>query len=255
MKQTIPRLLWADEIILADVSITPDIRIYASELGPKVKYFHLSEDDSTKRILSLLPKIESDYVLVVDTDEFYNEDLAAEILSELTLPCKYSGFHVPVVNYWFGSCFGPGTPFLRLWRKSAANFPVKGSPHDNITVNGDTKTLKNSYDHIDNPKLSIGAVKNFRYSTIWASRMSDSELERRRIDALKGIPLWMHSLKSLARINVRFLRTLYQLQKHGYAGLCLSYGTILRVMAEDVAATEEWRMRNGLAERSNRGYW
>ena len=255
LSQTLPLLLWADEIVIADVSVTPDILNLTASISPKIKYLRSDIDDFMKRYLSAVPLIKSDFVLGVDSDEFFHEDLVDEILLELRKPCHFSGFKIRANNYFFGSNFGLSHPHLRLWHKDKVNIPLAGCAHLHPTVNGQTKILKNPFNHIDNPKLGLVAVKHFRYSAIESSRMTDGELEASTLENISGWQLLAHSLITLARLNLRFVRTIFKDQSHGFAALCNGYQTILRVIAADVAPTEELRMRKGIVERNNRGYW
>lgn len=255
LAQTLPLLLWADEIIIADVSITSSVRDLVTSISPGIRYIRSEADDFMKRYLSIAPSIQSDFVLGVDSDEFFHEELANEILLALEKPCSFSGFLIRANNFFFGSNFGLSHPFLRLWRKDKVNIPVVGSAHLHPTVDGPTKVLQNAFTHLDNPKLGLVAVKHFRYSAIMSHRMTDGELEASTLENLRGWQLIAHAFIELARLNVRFVRELFRNRAHGFAALCQSYQSILRVIAEDVAPTEELRMRKGFVERSNRGYW
>lgn len=255
LSESLPLLLWADEIVIADVSITNEVADLAAKTSDKIKYIKSNVDDFFLRYLEIAPLIKSEFVLIVDSDEFYQGDIVSEILNEIKRPCGYSGFMIRANNYFFGSNFGLSHPFLRFWRKDRVNIPISGSAHLNPTVNGPTKVLQSAFTHIDNPKLGQVAVKHFRYSAIMSHRMSDGELEASTLENLRGWQLIAHASIALARLNVRFVRELFRYRAHGFAGLCHSYQTILRVIAEDVAPTEELRMRKGLVERHNRGYW
>jgi hypothetical protein len=250
----LPRLLWADEIVIADVSTNDEIEQLCREKFPQARYFRSKIDDIFGRLAALVPEIRSDFILMVDSDEFYTEAQAEEILEALRKPCDYDGFYVPQVVYSYGASWGPGAAWMRLFRRDRHSLPLTGSAHLMPTVPGKTRTLKNPYDHIPNPKLGMLVVKHFRYEAITASRLSEDELQCRSLHDLRGIRLVFHALKSLARINVRFLRGFFGMRRHGFAGLCESYGAIFRAVAEDVCPTEEWRMRRGLVERGNRGY-
>jgi hypothetical protein len=85
--------------------------------------------------------------------------------------------------------------------------------------------------------------------------MTDEELALQDIGSIHGFHLFCRALTSLARINVRYLRALLRNRSRGFASLCFAYSEIIRVAAEDVSFTEELRMRRGLIERGNRGYY
>jgi hypothetical protein len=255
IRLSLPRLLWADEVIIADASLSVDIRIFVQSLGPKVHYFHFTEDNGFKRYLAVESKIQSEYILGVDTDEFFSDDLASEILDALTIPCNYSGFLIPQFNYNYGAFFGRGTPWLRLFKKSDAIIPVQGSYHQQVQVRGPVRELKNHFDHFNNPKVGMTIVKHFRYAAIESNAMSEDFLMKRRLDHLAFLRLVLHALMSIARLNYRFFKYFFVYRRHGYAALCSGYAEIGRVLADDVAPTEEIRMREGTIEAGNRGYF
>jgi hypothetical protein len=255
VRLTLPRLLWVDEIIIADVSVSTEIRDYVAVLGPKIKYFKMKQDDFMLRLHALFPETACDFILWVDTDEFYNDELAEEILLALRKPCLYSGFSIPQNNFEYGASLGRGEAWLKLFRKDKVSLPFKGSAHLMPIVTGASTCLVNAYNHMRSPKLGVTSVKHFRYSAMWASRMTDKELSNLEIGTIHGFRLLYHALIRLARINFRFLRSLRANKKNGFAGLCFAYSEILRVVAEDVSPTEELRMRSGSIERGNRGYF
>jgi hypothetical protein len=252
---SLPRLLWADEIIIADASKTSHINEYVHSLSPKIKYYHFTEDNGYKRYLAVEADIESDYVLGVDTDEIFNDQLANEILESLTKPCAYMGFTIPQVNYNYGAQWGGGTPWLKLFKKSDAIIPTQGSYHQTVQVRGPIKPLKNHFVHINNPKLGMTMVKHFRYAAIEAKMMTEESLQIARIDKLNFYKLLIHVFGTILRLNYRFIKYAWLYRRHGYAAICFGYSEIGRVLANDIAPTEEIRMREGSIEMGNRGYF
>lgn len=255
LAQSLPHALWADEVIVADVSVGDRIEQLCRTSFPQVKYIRTDVDDIFDRLRRILPRIESDYVLMIDSDEFYTPALAAEIQSELARPCEFDGFHVPQIFYNFGTRWGPGAAWMRLFHKERHTLPLTGSAHLMPTVPGKSKVLQNAYQHHNNPKLGMVAVKHFRYEAMSAMRRTDEELEERQLGRLTGVALFRHAFWNLLRINVRFVRHFRATRKYGYSGLCHAYSEIFRAIAEDVANTEELGMRTGKVERGNRGYF
>lgn len=255
LEKCLSLLLWADEIVVGDVSDNDRIERLCAEKFPTARYVHSSIDDVYRRLAAILPTIESDYILGVDSDEFYTPELAQEILDELKNPCAYDGFIIPSVSYNFEACWGQGASQLRLFHRNRHQLPLQGGIHAMPTVPGQTKTLKHLYHHYNNPKLGMVAVKHFRYEAINAARLSEDELDALTLHDLSGTRLIFHALKNLLRINVQFTRALLGTRRFGFSGLCHAYGCVFQAIASDVCQTEEWRMRKGLVERGNRGYF
>lgn len=254
---TFPPLLAFDEIIVADVSTDSSVRDYVTVMGQHVKYFHSDIDDLHLRFLSLLDKIESEYVLGIDSDELVTDDLKSEIFDVLRFPCEFSGFLIPSWMYNYGFEFGLAPPSLRLFKKTDFVLTLDEGAHTLPKVSGPTPLLSSPYLHMNNPKLGMTAVKHFRYGGITAARMNQDELEVIRLDKQSNLQILFHAVHMIARINYMFFREILTgwTWKAGYAGLCLGYSVILRLIADDVCPTEEYRMRKGLVERGNRGYY
>ncbi len=255
LAESLPKALWADEVIIADFSDNDRIWQLCATSFPQVKYVRSTIDDIFGRVKSIIPMVESDFILMIDSDEFYTEALAREIQEVLRRPCEYDGFHVPQIYHNMGVCFGRGAAWMRLFRKDRVNLPLKGSAHLMPTVMGKSATLKECYDHINNPKLGMVAVKHFRYEAMAAYRMTDDELRARCLENLGGWKLVGHFITRMIKINGRMLRDFLRHRKFGFAGLCHCYDNLFRSIAEDVCVTEEWKMRRGVVERGNRGYY
>jgi hypothetical protein len=247
-------LLWADEILVADVSDGSDIKSLVAGMPCHVKHFPTRKDHLFDRIREVIPHASHEYILFVDSDEIYNQQLASEILAELAVPCRYSGFYIPQVFHSYGCEFGPGTAWLRLAKSSDMILPTEEA-HGLLQVTGPTKQLKSPFTHLNNPKLGMTVVKHFRYSAGTSFKKQQTELELLRLDNLSQRAILLHASRSLLRICWRFTRTLWGYRHHRYAALCMAYADISRCIAEDISPTEECRMREGACERNNRGYF
>ncbi len=255
LAESLPRLLWADEIIVADASDDGAIRSLCEKQFPQVRYFHSTVDDGYQRAAAILPEVKSDFILGVDSDEFYTPELAQEILGALRKPCPHEGFILVSDSFDFGCYTGDGPPQLRLFRKGSHTLPMDGSIHEMPGVRGSVGRLKNHYEHRVNPKLGMNAVKEFRYEGLNAARLSENTLEKRNLHFHRGLKLDAQMVVWLLRLNWRFLRVYFQRRHLGFAGLCMAYGQVFYSIARHVCPTEEWRMRRGFVERGNRGYY
>ena len=246
LDRCLSHLDWVDEILIADASDNDEIRNLISARYPQAKHFFDATNDNRVRFNNLRPNIESDFILLVDSDEFYTPDAAREILQALRKPCAFDGFEIPSVSYNFGAKLGAGATQLRLFRGDKAHYPMK-NVHEFPWVDGPVGLLEQPYHHYNNPVLGMVAVKHFRYEAANAERLTNEEL---RAASDRG-----QLLVQLLRLNWRFFRT-YRAYRHlGFAGVCMGYGEMMKTIAEEVAPIEELRMREGVTSRDRRGYF
>ena len=253
LKECLSRLDWVDEIVVGDASDNDEVRRMLEEKFPKAKYYHNTEIDHRLRFEQLRQNIKSDFVLWVDSDEFYTAECAHEILEALEQPCAYDGFKIPSISHCFGECLGQGATQLRLARTSKLKWPMK-SAHEMPVVDGPVKTLKNPYEHHNNPRLGIVAVKHFRYEAAEAALMETEKLEAGALDKMGPFKFWWIAALDWLRFNKRFFQTLWHYRNTRYAALCMAYSRIFHVIAARICRMEEARMRRGTIPRDTRGY-
>lgn len=247
------RMTWADEILVADASLGDEIALLINERYPRVRRVADRTSDHRVRFDRHVHELTSDYVIGLDADELVPPEAALEIQRALRRPCPYNGFLVPSISYVFGECIGAGTTQLRLFRRDRYRWPMR-SPHEMPAVEGPIGTLTQPYEHHNSPSLALVPIKHFRYEAAHAAQMSDDELTRRALDTKSQWRLVLSALGELARINIRFLRTLWGARRLGFVGLWLAYGQAFQVIAHHVTPTEERRMRAGIISRDRQGY-
>lgn len=253
LEECLRRLSFADEILVGDASDNDEIQKLLQKKFPSVKHFFDKNDDFRRRLIDHLKLVKSDFILVVDSDEFYTRKGGEEILKALQKPCAFDGFEIPSVSYNYGTYFGAGALQMRLFRKDKFFSPMKHI-HEMPKVRGAVGRLSEPYEHHNNPILGINAVKHFRYEAMNALSLSDTALESKTLDRLKPWSLHYSALIQLFRLNWRFLKTYWAYRRFGFAGLCMAYSRVFQTIAFHVCPTEEHRMRKGLISRDKRGY-
>jgi glycosyltransferase involved in cell wall biosynthesis len=254
LERCLSHLSFADEILVGDASDNDEIQKLLQKKFPAVRHFFDKNDDFRRRLIDHLDLVSSDFILVVDSDEFYTPKGGEEILKALTKPCAFDGFEIPSVSYNYGVCFGEGATQMRLFRKDQFFSPMRHI-HEMPEVGGAVGRLKEPYEHHNNPILGINAVKHFRYEAMNALGRPDTELESKKLDGLGFVKLTARALTGLLRINWRFLKTYWAYRRFGFAGLCMAYSQVFQTIASQVCPTEEWRMRKGSISRDRRGYY
>jgi hypothetical protein len=255
LDECLKHLLWVDEIMISDASDNNAVRDLLKQKYPKAKHFFDKTEDHKRRHQNTVPFIESDFILGLDTDEFFTPELAAEILEAVKKPCEFDGFEIPSISYCYGECLGKGATHLRLYRKDKFYTSTIKSVHEMTKVKGPVKVLKEPYHHHNNPILGITAVKSFLYGAVDASYLTDKELENVVLDNLTPFNFYLKVLINFARLNWRFIKVFWSYRKFGFAGLCMAYAIMINTMASNICPTEELRMRKGKISRDRRGYY
>lgn len=247
------RLSWADEIIVQDASSDRRVGELIELKYPHVKRVVDTEPDIRRRLLNWHKTGIGDYILWVQTDEMYSEELGHEILTALRRPCVHDAFQIPSVDVSFGENFGEGGSQMRLFHRDRFHFPLK-SIHEMPVVAGSIGALRYRYTHVNNPFFFIIAYKHFRYERVNAREMDEPALQRLSLDHRGWRFIWRAALQ-WGHINWVLWRNFLHYRRHGYAGLCMSYGAMMWQMARWMSATEELRIRSGKAIRGDtRGY-
>jgi hypothetical protein len=241
-------LLWADELVIADNSNDDSVKDVISQIKHhNLKYFKTDIADWRHRLNNLRDKIAGDYVLLVDTDEFYREETGREILNVLADPNAHEGYKVPMESYIFGEDCGVGDEQLRLLKRDKFYMEFR-SVHEMPKVPGSTGRLKNGYIHFNSPMFSSMASKIFGYALNDAKLLSNEDLLSKRLDSYSSFQLKVHFFKKLLKIVWRSKSLLFK--KISFVNLLLQYANIIVIISNDTAATEEIRMREGKTDVS-----
>lgn len=258
LRISLPPLLVAQEIVIADASVSDGISEYINSLESHIKYYAINDEDYYGRYRKLKDSIKSEYILWVDTDEIYPASSLDIIAKALESPSSADGYLINQHNFNYGESWGKGTPWIRLFRNSRVVLPSSSNVHELLTVDGRVEQLDCYFDHINNPRLSIAAAKSFRYASMSSVRKMEQGKQLLRLDQLPRLRLVRHFLVILLRCNIRLLKHFFlSTPKNGigFASLCFAYSEAIRVFADDVADTELIRMESGQIEKGTRGYF
>lgn len=115
----ISHILWVDEVIIADNSTDDSVKNVINLIKHKnVKYFKSEERDIRIRLLNMNKKTESDYILWVHTDEYYDKNAQTEIIRILSDETNLKdGYLVPSESYLYVEKIGKGSDQIRLFQK------------------------------------------------------------------------------------------------------------------------------------------
>ena len=114
-------VLWADEIVVADMCSTDDTREIATSMGARIVEMPLAENVDMVRNQALAA-CKGDWILVVDADETVSPGLAAR-LRDLSATPTAEAYALPRRNYFYGEwvehIFWPDHQ-VRFFRRGAA---------------------------------------------------------------------------------------------------------------------------------------
>jgi hypothetical protein len=245
---------WVDEVLVADASDDDRIGQLVQAKYPNVQHIRDATDDWRARAANVLPKMTSEYILGVDTDEVYPPATARAILNALRRPCPYDGFRIPSVNAFYGVEVGPsGDLFMRLQRKESIRFPT-GTVHNPVETEGAVGDIGEPYYHYKEGIMVASAAKHFRYEAIDARKLTDDELERLRIDKPGALRMLRNAAKAWLRLNWQYLKWLWIFRRCGWVAIFMALNQTLWGIARSTTPTEESRFRRGLQKKDGRGY-
>jgi glycosyltransferase involved in cell wall biosynthesis len=239
------RLQWASELIVIDSqSIDATIPI-AQALGADVYQFYLSSEGWPKKKNWALDNVPwaNEWVLIVDADEHFTPELAAEIAEIVKCPGGLDGYWINrrfmFMGQWIKHCGYYPSWNLRLFRHRAGRYERIGGlgqtgsgdneVHEHIVLAGgqDAGYLRQEFLHYAYPDITVWVEKHNRYST-WEAHAMLAGDKGGVAPSLFGGPIarrrWLkaRSRNMPLRPLLRFLYS-YLWQggfRDGYAGYC-----------------------------------
>ena len=201
LRQLLPLLKWAAEIVYVDCESQDDSLDVASNLGCRV----FSRPNNTNLNVNKSFAIEQatlDWVFYLDPDERLPDLLVKEI--EKVLENKeITAYFLNRRNHYFGHWLRHGSQYpdtqLRLFRRGSASFPNQ-NVHEKLVIDGKIGKLKNDMLHYPYLNISQFLSKFDFYSGVEAGYLRDSGV---KISAENSIRFLL--LKPFTRFLRRYL--------------------------------------------------
>lgn len=155
LKELLPSLQWADEVVYVDCDSADDSYLFAKEAGCKVFHKPNNPNLNVNKAFAI-DNASGEWIFYLDPDERISESLAREIREKISHPDSAVAFTLKRKNHYFGRWLKHGSQYpdiqLRLFQKDHAVFP-KEHVHERLRVNGTIGTLQEDLLHF--PYLSI----------------------------------------------------------------------------------------------------
>lgn len=156
---------WADEVIVCDSFSTDSTIDIARQAG--VRIIQHEYINSAKQKNWAIPQAQSEWVMIIDSDELPEDNLKSEITQFLkTVSDKTELAHIPRKNLFWGRLMGNGINYpdyqSRLFRKDKGRYNGR-EVHAQVTVSGEEVFLKGALIHDDFTDISSWWLRNNRY--------------------------------------------------------------------------------------------
>jgi len=167
LAELLPRLAWADEMLVVDGGSADGTGEVARSHGARVSVRPF--DTFARQRNHALALAGGDWVLSIDADERPTPPLAAEIRRQIA-STRHAGFRIPIRSSIFGRPFrASGTQDdcpLRLARRDRARWT--GEVHERLRVAGSVGRLRARLEHETLPDLHAFLAKMHRYTMLEA---------------------------------------------------------------------------------------
>jgi len=190
LRELLPQLLWADEIIYVDCE-SQDNSIEVAKIHGCRVFSRPNNKNLNVNKSYAIEQANNDWVFYMDPDERVSESLGNEI-KQLKKDTINSAFKLNRRNHCFGVWLRYGSQYpdeqVRLFFKKSAKFPKK-HVHEKLFVDGKIGKLKNDLHHF--PYLNISQfLKKFDFYTgIEASYLKDSGINITIFNTIKFLLL------------------------------------------------------------------
>ncbi len=181
LKELLPQLKWADEVIYVDCSSTDDsLKIARANRCKTFVRPNLSNLNVNKAFA--ISQATADWIFYLDPDERIPPELQNEIVNTIQSPGEYVAFQLNRRNYYFGKWLRHGSQYpdtqLRLFRSGYAHFPQR-HVHEKLLVNGPIGQLKNDMLHypyltVDQYLQKFNFYTTFEAEFLWESGVRPS---------------------------------------------------------------------------------
>lgn len=156
---------WADEVIVCDSYSTDTTLDIATKYN--VKIIQHEYINSAKQKNWAIPQAQSEWVMIIDSDELPEDSLKEEISRFLeTVPDDIDLAQIPRKNMFWGKLMGKGINYpdyqSRLFRRDKGRYNGR-EVHAQVNVTGKETFLKNALIHDDFTDISSWWLRNNRY--------------------------------------------------------------------------------------------
>lgn len=214
LKELLPTLSWADEIVYVDAGSSDNSCDIASQFTSKIFRKENNPNLNVNKSFAI-ENTSCDWIFYLDPDERIPDDLK-EILLKITSSNhqEYVAYTLPRKNYFFKKWLKYGSQYpdtqLRLFKKGYAKFPNK-HVHEKLTVNGKIGHIPIAMLHFPYLTISQYLTKFDFYTTFEANFMYQNNVKINFVNSLNYL-----FYKPLTRFFRRFFLKLGFLD--GYYG-------------------------------------
>jgi glycosyltransferase involved in cell wall biosynthesis len=223
LREVLPTVLWADEIVVVDSFSTDDTAQVCAQFG--VRHVNVKFDGFGKLRNDAVALLANDWVVSIDSDERCTPELAAEIRHELAADPKFDAYQVPRKSH-----------FLGRWMRHCGWYPDYRQPqffnrkkmryaadlvHENFELDGRLGYLSEHALQFPWPTIEVAVAKLQRYSTLMAQRYAATG-RRATLARLLFSPLGMF-------VKIFFLKSGWRDGRHGLVlALLYAFYTFLK---------------------------
>jgi glycosyltransferase involved in cell wall biosynthesis len=194
LRELLPRLAWADEIVVVDGGSTDATVEIARQHGCRVAVQRF--DTFARQRNRAIEFARGDWVLSIDADERPTPALVKEIRRRIASH-RCCAFRVPIRSRIFGRPFRfSGTQDdrpVRLFRRGAARW--QGDVHETLAVEGRIGRLRSWLEHETLPDLAAFLRKMDRYTSLAAAGRVAARVSPRRRD--RWLRPWIEAARRL----------------------------------------------------------
>ena len=234
---------WANEVLLVDGNST-DKTLEIANAYPNVRVVQHPSKDVRVLVSEAEQHARNSWIFWLCADEVVTLELGNEILERcIAAPNEVGGFWVPTKDVLFGTEWGNGAPWPRIWRKGRARFEFKRM-HEMPVIQGEIPKLIHHFWHVNNPNIRTLIPKLLRYEYVDAQNASSEACSR-----VNG-SFWFQ----LARFSYYAVRIYWPKRRLGYPAVGYAFGLAFGQLLRHLLLIEELRIRKGLSKRDTHGW-